>query len=192
MRHNAIRDLEAELLREVCKDVKTEPELLPLGNLELHGNIAEKARLDVSAVGIWSPMERTFLDVRITHPNSPSYRDKTPEQLYRQHEQEKKRDYNNRVLQVEKGSFTPLVFSTSGGMGPECTKYHKRIAELVSIKRKEEYSHVMSYIRTKIRFCLLRSTLVAVRGERGRRRRQGHLSEVAYNLIPELRSYESA
>ena len=50
MRHNAIRDLEAELLREVCKDVKTEPELLPLGNLELHGNDAEKARLDVSAV----------------------------------------------------------------------------------------------------------------------------------------------
>ena len=88
MRHNAIRDLEAELLREVCKDVKTEPELLPLGNLELHGNNAERARLDVSAVGIWSQMERTFVDVRILHPNSPSYRDKIPEQLYRQHEQD--------------------------------------------------------------------------------------------------------
>ena len=122
-------------------------------SLELHGNNAEKARLDVSAVGIWSQMERTFVDVRILHPNSPSYRDKTPEQLYRQHEQEKKRDYNNRVLQVEKGSFTPLIFSTSGGMGPECTKYHKRFAELVSSKRKEGYSHVMSHIRTKIRFC---------------------------------------
>ena len=172
--------------------ISRRPELLPLGNLELHGNNAVKARLDVSAVGIWSQMERTFVDVRILHPNSPSYLDKTPEQLYRQHEQEKKRDYNNRVLQVEKGSFTPLIFSTSGGMGPECTKYHKRIAELVSIKRKEEYSHVMSHIRTKIRFCLLRSTLVAVRGERGRRRRQGQLSEVAYNLIPEVRSYETA
>ena len=31
---------------------------------------AEKARLDVSAVGVWGPMERTFLDVRVMHPNS--------------------------------------------------------------------------------------------------------------------------
>ena len=192
MRHNAIRDLEAELLREVCKDVKTEPELLPLGNLELHGNSAEKARLDVSAVGIWSPMERTFLDVRITHPNSPSYRDKTPEQLYRQHEQEKKRDYNNRVLQVEKGSFVPLILSTTGGMGPESTKFHRRLAELVATKRGEEYSHVVSHIRTRLRFAILRCTLVAIRGERGRRRRtESPLSDVSFNLVPERDSYET-
>ena len=111
MRHNRIRDLEAELLREVCKDVKIEPELLPIGNIELRGsNNAEKARLDVSAVGLWSSMERTFLDVRVMHPNSPSYRDKNKEQLYIQHEKEKKRMYNQRIIQVEKASFTPLVF----------------------------------------------------------------------------------
>ena len=137
MRHNAIRDLEAELLREVCKDVKVEPELLPIGNLELHGNTADKVRLDVSAVGVWSPMERTFVDVRIMHPNSPSYRDKPPDKLYLQHEREKKNMYNDRVLQVEKGSFSPLIYSTTGGMGVECTKYHKRIAELIALKRNE-------------------------------------------------------
>ena len=83
MRHNAIRDLEANLLREVCKDnVKTEPELLPVGNVKLHGTTDPKARTDVSAVGIWSQMERTFLDVCVIHPNSPSYLNKTPEQLY--------------------------------------------------------------------------------------------------------------
>ena len=74
MRHNQIRDFEADLLKEVCKDVKVEPLLLPLGNSgTLSSNTAEKARLDVSAVGVWSPMERTFLDVRVMHPNSPSY-----------------------------------------------------------------------------------------------------------------------
>ena len=86
-------------------------------------NSAEKARLDVPAVGLWSPQERTFVDVRVTHPNSPSYKDKKPEVLYSQHEREKKQ---LRVLQVEKASFTPLVFSTSGGM-VECTKFHKRL-----------------------------------------------------------------
>ena len=86
MRHNNIRDFEANLLKEICKDVKVEPELLPTGNVGTDSsNVAEKARLDVSAVGIWSSMERTFLDVRVMHPNSPSYLDKSINQLYIQH-----------------------------------------------------------------------------------------------------------
>ena len=73
MRHNQVRDLEASILRDICKDVKVEPELMPVGNLNTgSSNVSEKARLDVSAVGIWSPMERTFLDVRVVHPNAPS------------------------------------------------------------------------------------------------------------------------
>ena len=111
MRHNYIRDLEAELLKEICKDVKVEPKLIPIGNVEMAGgNSAEKARLDVSAVGLWSPMERTFLDIRVMHPNSPTYRQKNIAQVYVQQECEKKRAYNERVLQVEKASFSPLVF----------------------------------------------------------------------------------
>ena len=193
IRHNNIRDLEAALLKDVCKDVKIEPELMPLGNSETQSsNTAEKARLDVSAVGIWSSMERTFLDIRVTHPNSPSYMDMTPDQLYSQHEREKKRTYNDRILQVEKGSFSPLIFTTTGGMGPECTKYHKRVAELISNKRGESYADVMNYIRTRLRFALLRSTLIAVRGERGRRRRMDvtSVSDLSLNLVPEQGSYE--
>ena len=95
MRHNKIRDLEAELMREVCNDVRIEPELLPLNNEQLvRGNTAQKARLDVSGNGVWGPQERSFLDIRIMHPNSPSYRDKDIDQVYRQHEREKKRTYN--------------------------------------------------------------------------------------------------
>ena len=194
MRHNGIRDLEAELLREVCKDVKVEPELLNIGNVDLHGaNTAEKARLDVSAVGIWSPLERTFMDVRVMHPNSPSYKNKNIEKVYTQHEQEKKRMYNQRVLQIEKGSFVPLVFSTTGGMGTECIKYHKRVAELISMKRGEEYANVMNHIRTRIRFCLLRSALIAVRGVRGKQRQQkaAPISELSFNLIPDMPAYET-
>ena len=192
MRHNSIRNLEANMLREVCKDVKVEPELLPIGNSETQSsNRADKARLDVSAVGVWSSMERTYLDVRVFHPNSPSYVNTSPQQLYTRHEKEKKRDYNNRVLQVEKGSFAPLILSTTGGMGPESTKFHRRLAELVATKRGEEYSHVVSHIRTRLRFAILRCTLVAIRGERGRqRRRESPLSDISFNLVPERDSYE--
>ena len=40
-------------------------------------------------------------------------------------EQEKKDLYNDRVLQVEKATFVPLVFTTTWGMGPECDKTNK-------------------------------------------------------------------
>ena len=74
MRHNRIRDLEAVLLKDVCKDVRVEPELMPIGNTPVDcNNKSDRARADVSAVGFWSPMARTFLDVRVVHPNCPSH-----------------------------------------------------------------------------------------------------------------------
>ena len=174
--------------------VKVEPELLPIGNVETQSsNKAEKARLDVSAIGLWSSMERTFLDVRVMHPNSASYADKTPSQIYSQHEKEKKKTYNDRIMHVDKGSFTPLIFSTTGGMGPESTTYHKRLAELISRKRGEAYADVVNHIRTKIRFSLLRSILLAIRGERGRRRKENEvpISDLSLNIIPERATYEA-
>ena len=54
MRPNRVRDLEGELMQEVCSDVKVEPELLPLdNNLMCNGNNAEKAPLHVSGDGVW-------------------------------------------------------------------------------------------------------------------------------------------
>ena len=184
-RHNRVRDLEAEIMREVCVDVKVEPELLPLHNTDLNGNNAEKARLDVSAIGVWAPQERTFIDVRIFHPNAPSYVNKDVPKLYATHEKEKKRAYNERIINVEKGSFTPIVMTTTGGMGNEAKSFHKRMALLISQKRNEEYSHVLNYIRTRLRFALLKSTLTALRGVRGKRTREdtAPMSSISYNLI---------
>ena len=78
------------------------------------------------------------------------------EDLYASHEQEKKRNYSERVLQVEKGSFTPIVGSTFGGWGKEADRHHKRIATLIALKRNEEYTDVISYIRTRLRFSVLK------------------------------------
>ena len=119
------------------------------------------------------------------HPNSPRYQHKPIEQVYMQHENEKKRAYNERVLQIEKGSFTPIVLSTSGGMGKEAERHHKRIATLIAEKKNENYAHVMSYIRTRLRFSLLKSVLIAVRGVRGKNRSAAPISTISFNLIEE-------
>ena len=193
MRHDRIRDVEASLLKDICKDVRTEPELLPVETTGVGSSTtAEKARLDVSAVGIWSPMEKTFVDVRVFHPNAASHKDTSIYQLYNEQETEKKKKYGQRIVQVERASFTPLVFSTMGGMAPECARYHNKVALLIANKTNEEYSKVVNHIRTRMRFTLLKSTLLAVRGYRGKPKRQQsvNVTELNFNTMPKMPSYE--
>ena len=40
-------------------------------------------------------------------------------------------------MEVEQGTFTPLIFSSTDGMGAECKLYHKRLVELLAIKKEE-------------------------------------------------------
>ena len=67
LRHNYLRDLFAELLREFCHDVDTEPVLLPLTGEKLPpgSNTADGARLDVSARSLYSPLDKAFIDIRV-------------------------------------------------------------------------------------------------------------------------------
>ena len=66
-------------------------------------------------------MERTFFDVKVTHPNTQSNCSKSLRKIYAEQEKEK-RKYNHRILEVEKATSVPSVFTTSGGMSPECEK----------------------------------------------------------------------
>ena len=88
---------------------------------------------------------------------------------------------------MEKVSFTPGVFLTSGGMSNECKQFINRLADLIARKRKERYCDVVRHVRTRLRFAMLRTTLIALRGYRGKKMDSKHetpLSEVSYNLIP--------
>ena len=54
-------------------------------------------------------MDKTFFDVRVFHPGADSNRGDL-KKVYKKHESAKKRAYNERIIQVEKATFTPLVF----------------------------------------------------------------------------------
>ena len=102
----------------------------------------------------------------MTHPNCASNEYKNLSQIYQEHEKAKRSAYEERVLQAEKGSFVPLIFTTSGGMGPSSKILLKRLVEKLSFLKKERTSIVMNHLRTRIRFAILRSTLIALRGSR--------------------------
>ena len=120
-RHNELRGLEAEMLRMVCNDVE-EPVLQEVTTEALNqgANKASDTRLDIHPPGFWARQRSAFFDVRVCHPNADSYRDLTPNQIYQKYEKEKKRQYAERVMEIEQGTFTPLVFTTTGRMVDEC------------------------------------------------------------------------
>ena len=57
-----------------------------------------------------------------------------------------------------------LVFPTTGGLGQEIAVAYKRLAELLAVKRKSEYSITHALMRGSLSFALLRSAESAISG----------------------------
>jgi hypothetical protein len=67
---------------------------------------------------------------------------------------------------VEHASFSPLIFSTSAGMGKSTSIVYKRLAHLLSVKRDEPYCSTIRWLRCRLGFALLRSSIMCLRGSR--------------------------
>ena len=53
-------------------------------------------------------------------------------------------------------------------MGKEATTFVKHLSSLLAEKIGQNYSHTIAYIRRRLRFDLLKTTLIALRGYRGK------------------------
>ena len=95
--HDEIRNIQATLLKEICNVVEREPHLQPVTGEVFTGstNTGDEVRLDLKARGFWRRGQVTFFDTRITHPNPPTSKNQTVEQIYHRNEQEKERQYND-------------------------------------------------------------------------------------------------
>ena len=118
--------------QEVTNDVRIEPILQPLTGEEksIGGNVSVEGRADMSARGHWCHGQRAFFKVRIFDTNPQRHENKTFKRSYELNEHKKKRDYSSRIPNFEQGSFTPLVFSITGGMGRECSMFIKRLIDV--------------------------------------------------------------
>ena len=143
--------------------------LTPLSGEELQGrtsNSSNEARIDIRTRGLWERGQQAFFDLRVFDPHACRYRNNSLQQCHVMNEQEKKRAYNERILQIDHGTFTPLVFSINGSMGRKCQKSYSRLAQMRSEKRDLLQSILSNWIRTKVYFGLLNSSLLCLRGLR--------------------------
>ena len=98
-----------------------QPCLQPVTGEEFKHRIANRedsARLDIIAQSFWGrDRQCAFFDLRVFNTFAQSCRNTPLGQCYRYNELDKWRAYNERVREVEHWTFSPLVFSTTGGMG---------------------------------------------------------------------------
>ena len=91
-----------------------EPTLQPVTNEHFSHqstNTETGARLDMRARGFWGiHHQQAYFDIRVFNPLAASNRRSTISTCFRSHNCEKRRFYEQRVRDVERGSFTPLYF----------------------------------------------------------------------------------
>ena len=85
-------------------------------------------------------MKRHTLMCVSFNPHAPSNKNYVPAACYRKHEREKKCAYDQRIREVEHSSFTPLVFSATGGMGREEACFYKHLASVLAQMWDQPYS----------------------------------------------------
>ena len=186
IRHNEICDVTASLLTEVCHEVQVESTLQPISGESFdHAtrlNMEDGDCLDLSMNGFWGGRcEKSYVDVKVFNPHAPTNRSFAPRAIYRCRENTKKRTYEARIRGVEHGTFTPLVFSATGGMADQAIVF---LASLLSEKRNEHYAVVMGWIRCYLSFSLLRSATQCLHGSRssaGRFSRENPLAAVDFS-----------
>ena len=118
LRHNETVNVTADMLSVVCKDVRKEPTLstLPDSNDELQP--------DISVRSFWQRFQRTNVDVRVFYHFTPIYRNQSLATTMKTTEDQKKRKYKQWIVDGENDSFTPLVFTTNGGMSTETKQFY--------------------------------------------------------------------
>lgn len=80
---------------------------------------------------------------------------------YHYQEKRKQWSYEQHVWEVERGSFPPLLFSTSGSMGVLAATAYKKLAALLVSKWKQQYmdSIIMAWLQCHLLHSLLRSAV---------------------------------
>ena len=105
-------------------------------------------------------MRQAYFDVKVVSPLARSYVSRSQQSIYREAEKSKMRAYKARIIEVEHGDFTPLVFTTTGGMGPQCERALKQLTERIAEKRELPMSVVAGWLRCRFSFALLRTSLM--------------------------------
>ena len=111
-----MRNLTAQkgnMMSEVCEYTEIEPKFTQSSRENLQGrtsNNSNDASVDIRTQGFRELGQQAFFDIKVFHPKACCYRNKSLQQCHVMNEQGRQRE---RILQIDHGTFTPLVSSIS-------------------------------------------------------------------------------
>jgi hypothetical protein len=111
-------------------------------------------------------MRQAYFDIKVVSPFARSNAHLKPSQLFKKAERTKILEYKERINRIEHADFNPLVFTCTGGMAPQTHLVLKKLAEKMSAKQNIQHSVVSGWLRCRLSFALLRTTLLCVRATR--------------------------
>ena len=158
IRQNYVRDLTANILSEVCKDIEIKPELTTLMGKEFGrrtANTTNDTRLDIRLRKIWQRGQQTFLDLRVFDPNASQYLNKLLQQCHIMNEEKGK------SIQRESSTNWTWYIYTNGFFnlwkyGKEISYVLFKIIWFIIREMSSTKSITMNWIQTKIYFALLK------------------------------------
>ena len=132
-------------------------------SLQNHTATGNKVRYDICAQGFWEVGQGAFFDVRILNPNASRYAILELLKSYEINEKERKKYYNELIMQTQHGCFIPVVMSATSGMDRECRKFYVRLSELISEKHGLDWNWIgmlyfvltKSYKKNQINKCIM-------------------------------------
>ena len=114
-----------------CQTVIAEPQLQKLTDEILQSS----TRLDIWVRGFWQIGQMAYIDKKVLNLSSKIYVNQVISKTYKLNEKEKKRLYNEQIIEIEHGSFTPLVMLATSWVDQECKTFYSRSAKMISSKR---------------------------------------------------------
>jgi len=169
LRHDEPKILFGRLASHVFKDVEIEPHLDSLSGEKFKlksANRNQDARSDVRIRGFWGNKKDAFFEFRVFYPFASSLANKSVDASFSRMSKARKREYEERITQVDNASFTPMILASTGGTGDEMDVALKVLGAKLAEKNNEVYSHVMGDIRARFAFAIARSSLICLRGSR--------------------------
>ena len=160
--HNEVRDTVGDLLGLVWSPVHQEP-IVKEANLQ--DNIPA-LRADLAVRGVWKRQTEALFDIRVIDTDAQSYVNRSPMEVLRVAEREKKMKKYSIACEERRGTFTSFCCSIDGLLGHEAEAFLRRLGDCLAVKWERSYSEVMGWIRARLVFTVLRSSIMCLRGAR--------------------------
>jgi hypothetical protein len=162
-RHNEVCRAAGEIIGLLHRGVEYEPVIR-----EADVQTGEKALVaDIKIRGLWRRQRDALLDIRVTDTDAPSYLKRPVCKILEAEETQKNTKYH-KAAEERKTDFAPIVISTDGAWAAQSKEVFKRVASGLAQKWEKTYGEVISWVRVRMQFAVIRATSMCIRGARTR------------------------